>query len=156
MGIRPYMLRVVLLSFGVGLTVVSCLMFLVGLSGSGFNDAELRRISKTGSPSNPEKLVWSEWRPNDGSIIPLSSFHPREQPPSLPEFRVGRCKLLFFDFTFYQGRYERDGVKYEFPAFGRRWGVSCQWIWAWVALVAGTCFLVTIRLAKRSRFSSPA
>lgn len=152
---RTRMLRLTLLGFGVGLLAVGCFFLLIGFSGGGFLNAELHSMTQTGLPLNPHELVWSEWRPNDGSVIPLNTFHREQQPPSLPEFRVAHRKVLFFDFAYYQGRYERNGDKHEFPALGPGM-LSYSWIWGWLSLLFGFCFLFAARFARQPSSSTTA
>jgi hypothetical protein len=45
------MLRIVLLSFGIILFIVGCLLLFFGLAAQGINDGEWRHISETGLPS---------------------------------------------------------------------------------------------------------
>jgi hypothetical protein len=148
------MLRIALLSSGIALLVVGCLLLFLGLAGQGINDGEWRNISETGLPSRPDQFSWSAWRPNDGSVYPFSSFQPEQRPDALPEFRVGHATGFLFDFIFYQGRFQRDGVTQEFPAIGPGWGASYHWIWSCLAFVSGACCVLGARFTMRPSSSS--
>ncbi len=143
------MLRIALLSSGIALIAVGCLLLLFRLLGQGINDSEWRNISKTGLPSVPGKLSWSAWRPNDGSIRPFSSFQTEQRPEALPEFRVGHARGFLFDFVFYQGRFLEDGDLEVFPALGPGWGARYRSIWACLAFALGCCLLLASRLMRR-------
>ena len=139
------MLRISLLSGGVILLFASCLLALLSGLGQGINDGEWRNISRTGLPLAPDRLQWSPWQPNDGSVYPFHSVGGENKPDTLPEFRVGRRGGVFFDFVFYEGRYTRDGIIREFPAIGPGWGARYHWIWSGVALALGVCLLGVAR-----------
>lgn len=148
------MFKTMLLSFGIALLIVGCLLSACGLAAQGINDGEWHTISQTGQPSRPELFTWSAWRPNNGSVYPFHSFQALQQPASLPEFRMGRGKGFFFDFVFYQGRFVRDGVSHEFPAVGPGWGAAYHWVWALLAFAAGAACSLASQLGARRAASS--
>jgi hypothetical protein len=138
------------LCVGIGGILACGLLLFVSAARIGINDGEWGIISKTGLPSHPELLTWSAWRANDGSVQPFSHFRPLEQPKSLPEYRVGYDRSFLFDFTFYQGRYEHDGMTELFPAIRSGWGATYRPIWAILAFV-----LSMLSFVARWRFTAP-
>ncbi len=142
------MSRLALLICGIVLLAFGCLLFVFGLAKIGINDAEWGHISRTGLPSAPDKLLWSPWQHNDGSVSPFSSFQPEQRPDSLPEFRVGRGQTMFFDYVIYQGRFVRGGVAHEFPALGPASGAVYHPLWACLTIAAGLFCLFAARFVR--------
>lgn len=131
------MLCLLLLCLGVCGVVAGCILLLCGVLTFNINEAEWGNITRTGLPSHPDALTWYFWKKNDGSVQPWRSFHPLEQPQVLPEYRIARGHTLVFDYTFYQGRYEMDGITKEFPALGSSSGASYHPMWAFLAFLIG-------------------
>ena len=149
------MLRLILLGSGVIALALGAVFLLIGLFvGQAINDAEWRNITRTGLPSHAERLQWSAWQANDGTVYPFSNFQPEHRPEVLSEFRIGRGRGSLFDFIFYQGRFVRNGSRNVFPAIGPSWGAESHRVWACVALTLATsivCLSAARRSASRSR-----
>jgi hypothetical protein len=148
------MLRIVLLSVGIGLLIAGCVLLFFGLAAQGINDGEWRNITETGLPSAPDQFTWSSWQPNDGSVYLFSSYQPEQRPDGLPEFRIGHAKGFLFDFIFYQGRFTRDGITHQFPAIGPGWGARYHWGWSCLAFAAGLSLILAALLTRRNFSSS--
>jgi len=144
------LLRITLIFCAITLFFVGVVLLGLKFVMQGVNDGEWRNIVETGLPSRPSKFKWSAWFPNNGSVQVFRQFQPEHRPDALREYRVGRGKGFLFDFTCYQGRFERNSTMYEWPAIGPGWGATYNWSPLCFALTAGVCCLIAAHFATRS------
>ena len=150
------MLRITLISIRVMLLITSVALVLFGLLARAINDGESYCISQTGLPARMNELTWSAWRHNDGSVYEFPSYprKPYMGVGEFPEFRRGHVQGWFFGYTFYQGRYDVDGIFHEIPALGPDAGASYRWRWPFLTFaLAGCCHLAIRMLARQTSHS---
>jgi hypothetical protein len=114
----------------------------------GINEGEWGIISRTGAPSMPHKLTWTEWQPNDGTVTPFRGYRPEVEKPEIAEFRRGHDDGFLFDFTAYEGRAAGADANKSFPAIGPNWGADYNSVWAISALALGIALLFGARFVR--------
>jgi len=127
------------------------LLFVASFAKIGINDGEWSIIAKSGSFSTPSALMWTKWRPNDGSVSSFRHFRPEEEPRDIIEFRTGRAHGFLFDFTFYEGKFHRGDAVMTVPALGPGWGASYHYEWMFGAFAIGMVLVISHFVLRRRR-----
>lgn len=148
------MIRRTVIALGVLFILVGLVLMTGYMVKQAINDSEFQRIHSTGKFSHPEMIVWTEWKPNDGTVNPETFAHDYI-PAGKSEFRKGKVSGDLFDFTIYEWRLTNEVPTKIMPALGPGWGATYHGIYAFGALAIGFC-LVMLSLVPRFLSPNPA
>ena len=138
-----------LTTLGAVFLFTGCLLAMASALTTGINDSEWGHLSKTGGISTPEKLIWSEWRPNDGSVTIFRQYHPQEEFGPVTNFRVSHTHGILFDFTAYEAQCLQSNHVVTVPAHGPNWGASYRREWMFMAFGIGAILIVSSVFVRR-------
>lgn len=125
--------------------LTALLLFILRAAEIGIRDNRWSTVSSTGMPVDMKGFEWTDWQPNNGQIIAYAGYKPGLGQKNRPieEYRVAKANDMFFDFTFYQGRYTSDMSTRVVPAMGPFWGTHYQKSWVYILSSIGGMLYLT-------------